>query len=129
MTDMCEGQTTGDTEVRDDGGDISHILAYVWNSFWRQETGLGNPLSPYAESTHTHLCTQGAHEQVQGGGPVSSEYHSHYRLPWLYPINGAIRSYQLLAQLLPSGWASIRSLTVPEAVPYQPTKPFKHMGL
>lgn len=64
------------------------------------------------------LCTRGGFSVswYGGGGGCELRISHHYTLPWLYPINEAIRFYQLLA----SGWASTRSSAVPEAVPTTP---------
>ena len=42
--------------MRDDGSGISHVLACVWSPFWRQETGLGNPLSLCRK--HARACAR-----------------------------------------------------------------------
>ena len=71
---------------------------------------------------HTRCACACAPEEVSpragtgGGGGCELRISHHYTLPWLYPINEAIRFYQLLA----SGWASTRSSAVPEAVPTTP---------
>lgn len=74
-----------------------------------------NVIMALGGSAYMHTRCACACELVQGEGCELRISH-HYTLPWLYPINEAIRFYQLLA----SGWASTRSSAVPEAVPTTP---------